>query len=103
MPLDQEIRASDFSQNLFWDVDPATLDMERHRKYIIARVLECGTLEDWRMLCRRFTLAGIIETAQTLRSMDPKALSFLSVVGRVPREFFRCCTSKPSTSTHWSC
>jgi hypothetical protein len=103
MQVNQGCQPSDFSTNLFWDIDPATLDMDRHRKYIVARVLECGTFEDWRILCRRFTLSGIIETARTLRSMDPKAFSFLSVVGHVPKESFRCCTSKPSTSTHWSC
>ncbi len=90
-----------FSKNLFWDVDPASLDAGKHKKYIVARVLESGTIADWRLLCRRFTLPGIVRIAQTLRCMDPKALAFLCVVGHVSRESFRCCTSKPSTATHW--
>ncbi len=100
MSAEQEVKTSDFSKNLFWDIDPRTLDMERHAKYIVGRVLELGTLQDWRLLCRRFTLPGIIEIAQKLRSLDPKALAFLSVVGNIPREFFRCCTSKQLTPGH---
>ena len=92
---------SDFSKDLFWDVDPETLDIESHVKYVLGRVLEAGTLEDWQRLCRQFTLSGIIDIARQLRSLDPKSIAFLSVVGHVPRETFRCYTSKPLTTTHW--
>lgn len=91
-----------FSENLFWDVDPETLDLKRHTKYIVTRVLEAGTLEDWFLLCRTLTLERIIETAQSIRTLDRKALAFLSVVGHVPLDTFRCYTSKPSIQTHWT-
>ena len=96
------VAPADFSRHLFWDVDPATLDLERHRKYVIARVLEFGTLEDWRLLLRRFTLESLIATAQTFRTLDPKALSFLAALGNVPRSSFRCYTLRPSTPTPWN-
>ena len=35
---------------LFWDTDPAELDLVRHADYIIARVLEKGDLEEWNWL-----------------------------------------------------
>lgn len=94
------IGPSDFSTNLFWDIDPETLDMERHSKYIVARVLEFGTFDDWLLLCRYFTLPVIIEKARTLRTMDSKSLAFISAVGNVSKELFRCCTSTPLTSVH---
>ena len=100
--MKKEVKPTDFSKNLFWDIDPLTLNMERHAKYIIARVLELGTLEDWRLLCQRFTLPGIIEISKTLRVLDFKALAFLSVVGNIPKKEFRCCTSKASMPTHWN-
>jgi hypothetical protein len=99
----RDILPTDFSPNLFWDVDPATVDLARHRKYVVARVLEYGTFADWQLLCRRFTLASIIDIARTLRSLDVKALSFLCVVGQVPRESFRCYTSKSSPRSPWNC
>lgn len=98
------IQPADFSDNLFWDADPAEIDMERHIKYIVGRVLEFGTLNDWRFLCRRYTLSRVVEIARTLRCLDPKAVAFLSVVGGgIPRELFRCFTQKPLTATHWNC
>ena len=100
--MKKEVQPTDFSKNLFWDVDPVTLNMERHAKYIIARVLDVGTLADWRLLCRRFTLPGIVEISKTLRVLDAKALAFLSVVGDAPKEEFRCYTLKPSMPTRWN-
>ena len=34
---------------LFWDMDRERLDTERHSAYLIQRVLEYGTLNDWRL------------------------------------------------------
>lgn len=36
-----------FSSNLFWDIDPNNIDMEKHASFIVHRVLEYGTIEDW--------------------------------------------------------
>lgn len=103
MPPDlQPVTATDFSRKLFWDIDPSTLDLERHRKYVVARVLEYGTLDDWRLLVRRFTLESVVAVAQTLRTLDPKALSFLATVGHVPRNSFRCYTLSRSMPTPWN-
>jgi hypothetical protein len=95
------LSAADFSSGLFWDIDPASLDMHQHISYIVGRVLEAGTLADWNLLCRHLSLQGVIQIARKLRSLDRKSLAFLSVVGRIPQEQFRCCTQKQSTQTHW--
>ena len=95
------LSADNFSQGLFWDIDPASLDMDKHAKYVVSRVLTAGTLADWNLLCRHLTLQGVIQIAQTLRSLDRKSLAFLSAIGQIPQESFRCCAQKPSTQTHW--
>ncbi len=95
-------RIQDFSIRLFWDVDPVSLDIDRDKKYVIARVLEFGTLQDWRRLVAQYTLDGIIAAAKTLRTLDAKALSFLCVVGHVPKEAFRCYALKQSNPTPWN-
>ena len=96
------LSADDFSENLFWDIDPAALDIQRHLKYVVRRVLEAGTLDDWRLLCSHFSRDYVIRVATALRSLDPKSLAFLSAVGNIPRESFRCFTAKPSTTAHWT-
>jgi hypothetical protein len=46
---------------LFWDVDPALLDLEEHRRFILGRVLQKGRLADVRWLIRRYGEAAIHE------------------------------------------
>ncbi len=36
-----------FDRALFWDIDPETLDLGKHSRFIIERVLKKGSLEDW--------------------------------------------------------
>ena len=83
------------SPYLFWDTDRETVDPEKHRAYIVQRVVERGKFSDWRSLRDHYGLSMIIKTAQGLRTLEPTALSFLMTIGHVPKESFRCSTSKP--------
>lgn len=44
---------------LFWEMDPDQLDLARHRRAIIRRVLNYGTLADWRWLEQNYGRAGV--------------------------------------------
>jgi hypothetical protein len=100
--MDKEDIGMTFSKNLFWDIDPATLDVGRHRKYLVARVLEHGTLADWQQLVRGLGLEAIVAAAQSLRTLDPKAVTFLSALAGVPKETFRCYDLRLSNPTPWN-
>lgn len=89
------------SEGLFWDVDRASLDAARHRRFIIRRVLERGTFEDWKAIKAFYTVEGIVEEARRMRTLEPSALAFVACVGRVDERTFRCYTSKPSARKHW--
>ena len=39
---------------LFWDMDVGAIDPAQHRRLIIARVLNYGTLRDWRWLAEQY-------------------------------------------------
>ena len=83
------------SPTLFWDAPLENIDEEKNKRYIIARVLERGNREDWLKTEQFYTLKVIVQEAQQMRSLDPKALAFIACVGDVPRESFRCYTHKP--------
>ena len=89
------------TKNLFWDVDPETIDAEQHRQYVINRVLERGSLSDMRGMIQYYTMPVVVEEARSMRSLAPKALSFISCISNIPREQFRCYTSKPSMKAPW--
>ena len=82
------------SRRLFWDVDPATIDEQAHRRYVIQRVLERGSLEDIRATIAHYTLPVVISEAQQIRSLDPVTLAFAACLGNVKEETFRCYTLK---------
>jgi hypothetical protein len=89
------------SPTLFWDVEIEELDPEKHRKFIINRVLGRGRMDDWCCLKAYYTIDVIVDVAKKVRTLDPKTLAFIACVGKVAREEFRCYSTKPSSGIHW--
>jgi hypothetical protein len=92
---------SQFSTNLFWDTDPAGLDIEKHRKYIVERVLDCGTWDDWLLIRNYYGLDQLKEIALGLRSLERKSLSFIATMTNTPENQFRCYEMLQSKNLHW--
>lgn len=90
------------SSHLFWDVDVRTLDLDKHKTYIVQRVLEYGLMKDWELLKSTIGLHEIVDTCKRLRSLDPKALAFISLISKTPIEEFRCYTTRQLNPTLWN-
>ena len=75
--MEQDKYITQFSTYLFWDVKREDLDMEKHSRYIIKRVLEYGMLLDWKMVLQYYGLDRIVELAKTFRDLEPRALAYL--------------------------
>lgn len=82
-----------FSPNLFWDINTNDIDMEEHAAFIVHRVLEYGLIEDWNYILSYYGMSRILFMVLQYRSLDPKALSFISAITKTPRENFRCYTT----------
>ena len=87
--------------SLFWDVNRDEVDDDRHRRFIMQRVLERGTMDDWRLTKRRYSLPLIVAEAQQMRSLEPRALAFIACLGDVDESSFRCSALKQSHQRHW--
>lgn len=59
-------------KSLFWDVDPATIDLEKNARYVIERVLDFGTDEEVRWLWRTYPRTKIREVIDNPRMLLPK-------------------------------
>jgi len=94
-------RIEDFSPNLFWDADPADLDFSRHKKHVVQRVFEHGTLDDMRHMFSMYGFDNVVATSKTLRSLDLVSFSFIVNLSGQPREAFRCYTLKQSSQSPW--
>lgn len=86
---------------LFWDSDPSTLDLDRHAKAIIARVVERGGLEGWHKLRRHYGDDKLRQVVTSLRTLEPRTVNFLCLMLNLNKENFRCCTSRPFPSAPW--
>ena len=83
-----------FSEHLFWDTRTDIVDMEKNAPYVVQRVLEYGRLSDWKLLLSYYGLSRIADIACHLRTLEERALSFISTVSGIPKSQFRCCTMK---------
>lgn len=46
-------------QTLFWDVDPKTIDVKKHARYIIERIIDYGNDDEVRWLLRTYS-SGLV-------------------------------------------
>jgi hypothetical protein len=97
-----DVKISDFSPHLFWDVNRNELDFDKNRKIIVSQVLQYGLFEDWVLVCRLYTMKEIADVAVSIRDLDKKSLSFISLVTNTPKEQFACFTSNQSMPKHWN-
>ena len=90
------------SKTLFWDVDPYTVEAEKHDAFIVDRVLQMGTMEEFKAIKEYYGKDRILAIAMQLRYMDERVLHFCSVYFNVPLDQFRCYTQKQLNLSHWN-
>jgi hypothetical protein len=91
-----------FTENLFWDTDVTTLDLNKFPAYIIQRVLEYGEMQDWRLINKIYGISKIVEVCKGLRTLDPVCLSFICAISHTKKEDYRCYRIRQSNPTLWN-
>jgi len=103
MKLDiQNIKISDFSPHLFWDVDKEMLDLEKSNRYIIKQTLNFGLMNDWKLIYTYYGLNVIAKYAVTYKDLNIRSASYISVLSDIPLKNFRCYTTKQLLPKHWN-
>lgn len=90
-----------FYKSLFWDVDPAKIDYDKHSKYVIERVLSSGNSKDWNELKRYYGLSKIKEASLNAVYLDNVTLRFMSFYFDIPQKQFKCYERKQLTKELW--
>ena len=93
---------SSLSKYLFWDTPQEKVTWDKNGKWLVARILQYGQVEDWELLREAYGIQGIAEIAITIRSLDPTAVSFISLLSGIPKEQFRCYKERQSNPTLWN-
>ncbi len=100
--MNKEITINDFSKHLFWDVDKDNFDLKKYNVQFIAKVLEYGNWQDWKMLNEFYGLETIKEVSLNLRSLDAVTLSYLSAIFNINKQEFRCYKHKQLFPNLWN-
>ena len=93
--------AMNLARQLFWDTNYDTINWEKNYQWIICRVLEYGTMDDWPQMRQHYGDEKIIEAAKSARSLSIKTLHFIHNIFNIPLKDFRCYNSTRSDQTHW--
>ena len=91
-----------FSEHLFWDVDETEFDMDKHKEFIVGRVLDYGFMKDWILIKEYYSLTQLAEIAKNIRSLMPKSLSFIATITNTQITDYRCYKLAQSTPPHWN-
>jgi hypothetical protein len=91
-----------FSRHLFWDVPKESVNLEKHSEFIIKRVLEYGLIDDWNFIKDYYGLQKIVDIAKKFRELEPRALSYLSVISKTPKEEFKCYNYQQLNQAYWN-
>jgi len=70
---------------LFWDVDPAAIDLDRHRDYVIERIMSRGDWAAMRWLARQFERESLADFLRRKgHRLAPRERAFWSLIAGVP-------------------
>lgn len=69
---------SRLSPQLFWDINPRTVDVEKNASWLLARVLQRGTWEDWQIVSKFYGKSTLRDLEPSLK-VDKKSANFLRI------------------------
>ncbi len=67
-------------QALFWDTDPAKIDLQKNAQYVIERVLDLGNDREVRWLWKFYDKKLLKKVVTNSRSLRPKAKNLWTLV-----------------------
>jgi hypothetical protein len=78
------------NHRLFWDTDKNSLDIYRHKRFIIERVLRFGMLSDIKWLLSTYHQTEIIEVVKKSKNIDRKTANFWAIHYGIDKDEVLC-------------
>ena len=87
------------ARRFFWDINPDELDVAKHSRYVIERLLDYGDILELRWLFRNFGRDAIVSVLKTSSRLSRRhALGWANYFD-IPRTEIKC-LNKPSPKQH---
>lgn len=88
-------------EQLFWDIDKQNFDTEKNKTLIIERVLNYGTLSEFKSILDYYGYETIRQELKRVGYLEPKTLAFVTSFFDINKNMLRCYTKKQSNQPHW--
>ena len=89
-------------KELFWDIDFDNLNIEKHKRLIIERVITLGELDEFHYILMIYGKHVIKQIIMELGYLDPKTMNFVTTYFGMSKKQLRCYTKKLSVQQHWN-
>ena len=74
--INQEVK---ISRHLLWEFNLQTFDFEKSKSIVIERVVERGSLQDWRAIYKAYGADVILEVVRSSKQLSKKDKGFTSI------------------------
>jgi hypothetical protein len=88
-------------QNLFWEVDVTTIDLQKHKASVIERIATRGRWNEFQALLQFYGKQTVKEILLNARWLDKRTLAFCSAIFGIPITELRCYKLAQSNPAHW--
>lgn len=85
----------------FWDVDLKKINLEKHDKFIIGRLLEWGGFASLKWLFKTFGLSKTISAFKNSRGFSKRTVNFYCYFFNLKREELRCFQKHYQSKLSW--
>jgi len=83
-------RKPTFSAQVFWDIDPSKLDVDKNKSYTITKVFEQGNSDDIGEVFAYYTRQDIREALTKAECLRPRAVRLGQSLLRLQESDFHC-------------
>ena len=87
--------------SLFWDVDVQSIDLLKHKAFVIERITSRGRFEEFKAMLNYYGKNTVKDKLLQTRYLNEVTLYFCSSIFNVPITEFRCYKLAQSNPEHW--
>jgi len=78
------------AKKYFWDINADKLDVSKHSRFVIERLLEYGDFPELRWLFQSYSRQKIANVLKNSRALSLRSANYWSQILNVPKRDIRC-------------